>query len=148
MSANGAVAVILGPASVIHVILARRSIRLIRAGDNEWRQRWRGLDPDRRRSIRQRMKRGEPVLDREDAELALRADAQIDHVRGAIAPIALASQLLVVGFLVVGVVSGSVIFIIIGASGLGSGAVIDVLSRRQRRRSHTSAAATRRLHAM
>jgi hypothetical protein len=146
MSVDTVITVIAGPACVIYLILTRRSIGMMRAGDEEWRQRWRQLDPARRNSIRRRMKRGEAVPDREDAELALRAVAQIDHIRTAMAPVTVASMFLVLAVLVSGIVSGSTILIIVGALGLGSSAVFDLISRRQRRAYQTSSAATRRVH--
>jgi hypothetical protein len=146
MSADTVITVLAAPACVIYLILTRRSVRMMRAGDEEWRQQWRQLDPARRKSIRKRIKRGEAVLDREDAELAVRAVAQIDYVREAMAPVTRASMFLVLAFLIVGVVSGSTILIVIGAFGLGSSAVFDLLSCRQRRRYQKSTVATRRVH--
>jgi hypothetical protein len=146
MSVETVIPAIAAPACAIYLILTRRSIRTLREGDEEWRRRWRQLDSARRKSIRERMKRGEAVLDRGDAELAVRAVAQIDYVRKTMAPVTLASMLLVLAFLVVGVASGSTVLIIVGAFGLGSCAVLGLVSRRQRRRYQKSTAATRRIH--
>lgn len=88
------------------------------------------------------------MLDREDAELAVRAVAQIDYVRKAMAPMTLISLVLVLAILVVGVVSASTVLIVVGGVGLGCGAVLDLLSRRQRHLYQKSAAATRRVHDM
>lgn len=146
MSTDAVITVIAAPGCVVYVILTRRSIRMMRAGDEEWRQRWRQLDPARRRSIRKRMKRGEPIPGREDAELALRTVAQITHVRKAMAPVTIASMLLVLAWLVVGAVSGSTILVIVGAFGLVSSAVFGLLSEWQRHRYQMSIAATRRIY--
>jgi Zn-dependent membrane protease YugP len=76
----------------------------------------------------------------------VRAVAQLDYVRNAIAPVTLTSLVIVLAFLVVGFVSESTILTIVGAFGLGSSTVFGLLSRRQRRRYRTSTAATRRVH--
>lgn len=148
MGTSAVIAIVALPGCLVSLILTLRSIRLMRSGDEEWRQRWRQLDPQRRNSIRERMKQGEAVLDPEDAELALRAVAQVDYVRKSMAPMTRAAMLLVVVWLVVGVVSGSTVLIVIGAFGLLSSGVLDLLARRQRQRHHVSAVATRRLHDM
>jgi hypothetical protein len=80
------------------------------------------------------MQRGEAVPDPEDAEVAIRAVAQIEYVRRAMPPMIRVSMLLVVAFLVTGVVSGSTILIVIGALGVGSATVFGLFSRRQRAR--------------
>jgi hypothetical protein len=72
------------------------------------------------------MKRGEPVLDREHAELAFRAVAQLDCVRKAMAPVTLVLLLLVVAVLVAGVLLGSSILTVLGGFGLGAGGVFDL----------------------
>jgi hypothetical protein len=130
----------------VYVVLALRFIRMSRAGDEDWRHRWRQLDANRRRSIRKRMKRGEAIRDGEDAELALRAVAQINYIRKAMAPVTLVSMFLVVAWLVVGAVSGSAILIIVGACGLVLSGVFGLAARWQRYRYERSTAATRRLH--
>jgi hypothetical protein len=109
VSADAVIMLLAAPACVVYAILTRRSIRIMRAGDEEWRRRWRQLDSGRRRSIRQRMKRGEAVPDREDAELALRAMAQANYIRKANAPPMLASMLLVLAGFVAGAAAGSTI---------------------------------------
>jgi hypothetical protein len=146
MTPETVITIILAPACVVYLIVTRRAIRRMRQGDEEWRQRWRQLDPPRRKAIRAHMKRGEAVPDREDAELAIRAVAQIDYVKRAMAPMTLFSVFLVVVFLGVGVVSGDTIFIVIGAVGAGSALLFDVLARRQGRRYRQSVAATRAVH--
>lgn len=146
MSTDTAIMVIAAPACVVYLVLARRSIRAMRGGDEDWRRRWRQLDPDRRQSIRKRMKSGEAVADREEAELALRAVAQVNHVRIVTAPMTFASTLLVLAWLVVGAVSGSTILIVVGVFGVLSSGLFDLLSRRQRNQYKRSTAATQRLH--
>ena len=148
MSGDTVITVIAAPGCVVYLILTRRSIRMMRAGDEEWRHRWRQMDPARRRSIRRQMKQGEAVPDIEDAELAVRAVAQVEYVRRSMAPVTRWSMLLVVAGLIAGVVFGSNILIIVGAFGLVSFAVLDLLSRWQRHRYQMSIAATRRFHEM
>jgi hypothetical protein len=149
VSPNALLAIILGPAAAfLYLISARASIKRLRTGDEEWRQRWRELDPDRRKAIRARMKSGEAVQDHEDAELSLRAIAQVNYVRKAMAPMSRSGLLLVVLVLVVGVITDSVVFLALGVFGLGSGAVFDLLARRQRKRYQRSATATKRIHGM
>ena len=146
MSTDTVIAVIAVPACVIYLILTRRSIRMMRGGDEEWRQQWRQLDRERRRSIHRCMKRGEAVIDRADAELAVGAAAQVDHVRKATAPTTLMSQLFVLAILVLGVISGSTILIIGMVVALASGTIFDLLARRQQHQYRKSIAATQRVH--
>jgi hypothetical protein len=108
MNAGAVIPLIAAPGCAIYLVLVRRAITTMRAGDEDWRQRWRELDPARRKAVRDCMKRGDPVSDRGDAELSLRAVAQVQHVRKAIAPPTFVSLLMVVAFLVAGVVSGSI----------------------------------------
>lgn len=138
----------LGPVAIIDVILTRRFARSARQGDEEWRRRWRELDPARKQSIRRKMKRGEAVPDPEDAELARRAVAQVDYIRKAMAPLVIINMVVVLAFLAVGIASGLTFLIVVAAAGLGSTAVLDVLSRHQRRQHRQSVAATERLHAL
>jgi hypothetical protein len=63
MNAGTVIPVIAAPACVIYLVMVRRSMTMMPAGDEEWRQRWRQLDPARRKAVRDCMKRGDPVLD-------------------------------------------------------------------------------------
>lgn len=140
--------IVLVPVAALYVISARQSIKRLRTGDEEWRRRWRELDPSRRKAIRARMKSGEAVQDHKDAELSLRAIAQVDYVRKVMAPMSRTGLLLVVFWLVVGVITGSIVLVAVGVFSLGSGAVFDLLARRQRKRYQRSATATKRIHGM
>jgi hypothetical protein len=142
------VSVIAAPMAALYMMSAHRSIRRMRAGDREWRRRWRELDGSRRKAIRRKMKRGEPVDGAEDAELLVRAVAQTDHVMRAMTPMTVTSLLIVIAMLVGGVVAGVTFLTVCGAVGAGSTALLDLLSLRQRRAYHQSAAATRRRHGL
>lgn len=60
------VAVVLGAAFYIYLRL-----RVRESGYNEWAQRWKTIDPQRRRRIARAIRRGEGVADPRDAALAL-----------------------------------------------------------------------------
>lgn len=139
-------AILAGPGCALYVMTVRRSIKRLRTGDAEWRRRWRQLDPQRRRTIRHRMRRGQPASDPEDADLLVRAVGQVDHVVRAMAPMTTSSLLIIAAMLVGGIVSGAAFLILAGAIGFVSWGVLDLLSRRQRSMYHRSASSTQRRH--
>jgi hypothetical protein len=55
------------------VVMHRATRRMRKEGDQDWRERWRALDPERRKRILATMRRGEALTDPEDAELGARA---------------------------------------------------------------------------
>jgi hypothetical protein len=142
------VSVLAAPLAAIYMMSAHRSIRRMRAGDAEWRRRWRQLDRSRRRTIRQKMKRGQPVDRPEDAEVLVRAVAQTDHIMYAMTPMTVTSRLIVIAMLIGGIAAGVPFLIVCGVVGAGSTTLLDLLSRSQRRAYHKSAAATRRRHGL
>jgi hypothetical protein len=121
------------------------SLRSMRAGDEEWRARWRRLAPDRRRSILRTMRRGEPVRDRLDAELAIRAVAQLDHVRRALRPLHATYVPLLVAMVVIGLAGGWTGLAVIAGAGLAASALLAGIARQRRRRLQESVERTRAL---
>lgn len=130
-------------AVVVYGVLIPRWIRRMRHGDEDWRRRWQGLDRDRRAAIAVRLRRGEAVEDPVDAELALRAVAQLGHVRAATRPVNLVSYATIAGLLALGAAGAHVILFAM-APLLIFGAVTGVLSRRRWARYQRAAEATRR----
>ena len=108
-------------------------------------ERWRAVEPARRKAIVQTMRQGLPVRDPADAELALEASDRADRVRKLMRPMSLFGDLAIVVIVVVGIATSVWFVAIIGGSGLVVGAVLTVLSRQRRRRIHESVEATRRL---
>lgn len=129
----------------IYLVLVRRSTSRLRHGDREWRERWRALEPARRRTILQTMRQGQPVHDPEDAELALRAISQIDYVRTAMRPIDLFLTPALIVVAIAGIFVGLPVLAVIAGVGLAVSAVLHLLSSRRRRRLQRSADATRQL---
>jgi hypothetical protein len=141
-----AAAIAVGAAAYGHSALRfARTVR--RESDEEWRAQWRALDPQRRKRIRQAMRRGKAVRDPSDSELALRAIAQVDMTRRAMRPIellALPTLVVVFAFAVVTIGTGTVL--VVGFSVVLLVLVVSTLaSEWQRRRLCQSAEATRRL---
>jgi LPXTG-motif cell wall-anchored protein len=136
---------ILGAALLLWAPLVPRFLAKVRQGDEEWRRRWRALDRGRRRAILRTMRKGQPVAEPEDADLALRAIAQIDHVRRAMRPLEWIGLGALVAILIDGIVSGDDGLLLIPAAGLALTLSLGALSWRRRRQLERSAAATRRL---
>jgi hypothetical protein len=141
-----AAVIALGAAAFGHAAL--RFARTVCSGsDEEWRAQWKALDPQRRKRITQAMRRGEAVREPADAELALRAIAQVEMTRRAMRPIELIAWpmlLVVFAFAVVSIgVSAALVlgFCVV----LSFFAVGTLTSEGQRRRLRQSAEATRPL---
>jgi hypothetical protein len=146
VSWEAVVSVLAAPLTAIYMMSAHRAIRRMRAGDKEWRTHWRRLERSRRRAIRRKMNRGQPVDRPEDAEMLVRAVAQTDYVMRAMTPMTVTSKLIVIAMLVGGIAAGVPFLIVCGTVGMGSTTLLDLLSRSQRRAYHAAAAATRRRH--
>lgn len=127
------------------LVLTRRTTRKLRAGDEEWVERWRALDPERREAILHTMRSGEAVRDPEDAEFALRGVAQLEYVRGVIQPLTIASTPATLAILIGGVVAEKGVLVVVAGAGLAFSVVTGVLARRQNRQFQRSAEATRRI---
>jgi hypothetical protein len=130
---------------VISLAVVPRSLRKMRQGDEEWRERWGALDPNQRKAILREMRRGEPVRDPDDAELALRAVAQLDYVRGAMCPVDRAWTLALIALVIAGLVEDQQVIAIVAAMGLVLGTLFAGIARLRRHRLHQSAERTRAL---
>lgn len=137
--------VVLGLAIAFSLAM-RRSLRKMRRGDEQWRAQWRALDPQRRSSIVRAMRSGMPVREPEDARLALRAVAQVEHVRRAMRPINAVGHLAAIAILITGLILRQYFLAITGGIGVAGAAVAGGLAWRQRRRFERSAAASRATH--
>jgi hypothetical protein len=144
MSSGAALALCAGVFCVVYVALAWRAYRLVRAGHREWRERWRAVDPQRRQEIMVRLRDGQAVTGREDAELALLALDRLEYIRRALRPITYAFALLVAIVLIAGLILGAGAAAALGAVGLGFVGSLEMSTRRRMGRMHESAAATRR----
>jgi Flp pilus assembly protein TadB len=131
---------------LVYATLAFRAAKSMRRGtDEEWKRQWRELDPQRRKQIRRSLRRGEAVREPQDADLALRAVAQVKRVRRSLRPLNLASPLmfllLVVTLVSLGEATAAVVFGVV----LGVLALLWVVPAWTWKRYRQSAAATRRL---
>ena len=131
---------------VIWLIITPRTIRRMQHGDSEWRDAWRALDSGRRKTIQRKLRHGQAVEDPGDAELALRAVAQVHHVKEAMHPTSVLGTMVLVVLLVGGIVDDEPVMVIIAGAGLGLSALMGVLSAVQDRRRQLSAQRTRALH--
>ena len=131
---------------VAMALVVPRALKSMRAGDEDWRARWRALEPDRRRAIVRTMRRGQPVEEPEDAALALRAVAQLHRVSRAMRPVNLLGSAMVVGLLIIGLTSGAAAITIIAGSGLAAATTTGAIARQRRQSLSRSAQRTRQLH--
>ena len=122
---------------------ARRS--MLEGSDEEWRRQWQALAPERRKAIRRSLRRGEAMHDANDAELALRAVAQTEHVRRSMRPITIVAVPMLSIWLVAGVLADQLILVVGTALALALGVVLAPVSWFQTKRLRQSAEATRRL---
>jgi hypothetical protein len=127
------------------VVLLRFTKSVHQGSDEEWRRKWQALDANRRKAIRRSMRRGEPVHDREDAELSLRSIAQVEHVRRAMGPIESVALCMFVVMFWGGLILNDQILAIGGVLGSALIALGLAASALLQRRFRQSAEATRRL---
>jgi hypothetical protein len=128
---------ILVPAVVVVIVYPRAMKQLREGGDQEWRERWRELDPARRKRILATMRRGE-ALPPEDAELGSRAVRQLEFASSAMRPVELAMLPLLLLLIAWGLVEGDVLLVVIPAAGLAFSLPLRVtqgVRRRKMRRS-------------
>ena len=140
-----ALAVVMLVAGVATVILLPRFLRDMRAGDREWRRRWRALGSARRRTIMQALRRGEPVVDREDAELALGAVAQLERMDRAMRRLWLVHLPASLALILFGLSARTPVTAIMAALWLAVIAASEALNRWRRRRFQRSVELTRAL---
>jgi hypothetical protein len=88
-------------------------------------------------------RQGGAVSGTEDAELALRAVAQVEFVRRAMLPVNAAVTLGVAALLIAGFLTDENVVAVAGGVGVAVGLVFGLISRRQLRRLRRSAEATR-----
>jgi Flp pilus assembly protein TadB len=138
VDADTAVTIIIGVGAVASAILTPRSIRTMRRGDDDWRRRWRALEPAHREEIVRALRRGEPLTDPADAELGTRAVAQLDHIRRAMRPIERLGIVVLAALLIAWLIGGRTVAAIIVAATLAFVALLDVVLRRRRRRMRRS----------
>ena len=140
------VAVLLVALTTLHLVLFRPAIRRLRALKEEgraFRERWRGLDPARRREISRTLRRGQPVTDPQEAELALEAIRNGERVVHALRPMQLVYAPALVGLLVFAFVEHSRFLVVTGVAVVGFVVLTSLLQWERRRKLRAAAAATR-----
>jgi hypothetical protein len=140
-----ALATVLVVAGIATVVLLPRFLRDVRAVDREWRRRWRALGVTRRRSIMRALRRGEPVCDREHAELALGAVAELERMDRAMRRLWLVHLPASVALILFGLSVGTPVTAIMAALWLALIAASEALNRWRRKRFQRSVELTRDL---
>jgi hypothetical protein len=140
-----ALATVLVVAGIATVVLLPRFLRDVRAVDREWRRRWRALGVTRRRSIMRALPRGEPVCDREHAELALGAVAELERMDRAMRRLWLVHLPASVALILFGLSVGTPVTAIMAALWLALIAASEALNRWRRKRFQRSVELTRDL---
>ena len=120
-----------------------RRLRALKEEGRAFRERWRKLDPARRREISRTIRRGEPVTDPQEAELALEAIRNGERVAQAVRPFQLLYAPALVALLVYGFVEHIRFLIVSGATVVGVVALTQLLGWQRMRKLHAAAAATR-----
>jgi len=136
--------------AAVHLALFRPALRRLRALKDDgraFRERWRELDPARRREISRTIRRGRPVTDPQEAEIALEAIRNGEQVVNALRPLQIVYAPALAGLLVYGFVEHSRFLIVLGAAVVGFVALTTLLQRQRRRKLRAAAAATRALGA-
>ena len=132
--------------SLAALLMCRPAIRRLRALKEEgpaFRERWRQLDPARRREILRAIRRGQPVTDPQEAELALEAIRNGERVAAAVQPFQLLYPPALVAFTVYAFAEHSRFLIVFGAVLVGLVAATWLLQWQRTRRRRSAAAATR-----
>jgi hypothetical protein len=132
--------------SLVVLVMFRPTIRRLRALKEEgraFRERWRALDPARRREISRTIRRGQPVTDPREAELALEAIRNGERVGEAMRPLQLLYLPALLGFFVFAVVEHSRFLIFFGSAIVGLFVAAWVFQRLRMRKIRAAAAATR-----
>jgi hypothetical protein len=133
-------------ASIAALVVVPRALRDMKAeSDDEWRRAWKHLEPGRRKAIRAKMARGEAIEDPDDAELALRAAAQVERVRQALRPVKWIFGGLLFALVVTVALTGPRLLAVLIGAGLASSASLSAFAWHRRRRLLQSVEATRRV---
>jgi hypothetical protein len=133
--------------SLVVLVMFRRTIRRLRALKEEgraFRERWRALDPARRREISLTIRRGQPVTDPREAELALEAIRNGERVAEAVRPFQFLYAPALVALVVYGFAEHSRFLRIAGAAIAGFVALTWLLQWQRMRKIRAAAAATTR----
>ena len=128
------------------LVMFRPTIRRLRALKEDaraFRERWRELDPARRREISRTIRRGQPVTNPQEAELALEAIRNGERVAEAVRPLQLLYGPALVALVVYALVEHTRFLLIVGAAFVGSFALTWFLQRQRTRKLRAAAAATR-----
>jgi hypothetical protein len=136
--------------SLAALVMFRPMIRRLRALKEEgraFRERWRELDPARRREISRTLRRGQPVTDPQEAKLALEAIRNGERVVEAVRPFQLLYAPALVALVVYASVEHSRFLRIAGAAVAGFVVLTSLLQWQRRRKLRAAAAATRALGA-
>jgi hypothetical protein len=139
-------AVLLVALTAVYVALFRPTLRRLRALKEDgraFRERWRALDPARRREITRAIRRGRPVTDPQDAPLALEAIRNGERVAEAVRPLQLLYAPALVGLVVYALLERSLFLIVFGAAVVGFVAVTWLLGWQRIRKLRVAAAAMR-----
>jgi hypothetical protein len=132
--------------SLAVLVMFRPMIRRLRALKEEgraFRERWRALDPARRREISRTIRRGQPVTDPQEAELALEAIRNGERVVEVVQPFQLLYAPTLVALVVYALVEHSRFLIVAAAAIIGFVALTSLLHWQRMRKLHAAAAATR-----
>jgi hypothetical protein len=132
--------------AAVHLMLFRPTIRRLQALKEDgraFRERWRELDPARRREISRTLRRGRPVTDPQEAELALAAIRNGEQVVHALRPLQLIYAPALVGMLVYAFVEHSRFLVVAAAAVAGFVALTSLLQWHRRRNLRAAADATR-----
>lgn len=135
---------ILGSFLASAVILPRR-FRLLRTMEPP--AGWEELAPDRKRAVTMALRHGEAIADPREAAIGLESADQTEWFLALFRPVNWIYAPLLTGFLVVGVLAPAWRFLaVVGAVGLASGAAVDLMIARYRRRLRAGVEATRARH--
>src|SRR5919201_1302791 len=93
-----------------------RRLRALKKEGRAFRERWRELDPARRREISRTIRRGQPVTDPREAELALAAIRNGERVAEAVRPLQLLYGPVLVALVVYALVEHTRFLLITGAA--------------------------------
>jgi hypothetical protein len=132
--------------AAVHLMLFRpaiRRLRVLKVDGRTFRERWRELDPARRREISRTIRRGQPVTDPQDAQLAPEAIRNGERVAEAVRPLQLLYAPALVGFFVYALVERNRFLIVFGAAIVGSMVLARLFVWQRTRKLRAAAAATR-----
>jgi hypothetical protein len=127
-----------------HLVLVPRSLRQLRALKEEgraFREHWRALEPARRREISRAIRRGRPVADPQEVEVALENIRNAERVVETLRPLQLVYSPAIAGLFVFGLVEGDRFLIFSGAAIVVLAASISLFQWQRARKLRAAAAA-------